>query len=1019
MTEASTIQAALVDRLTKPDLGWTELAADDLDRDETSPLVESDVVEALIKLNPSIAAEPERIDQILPKLRAVILSVTSEGLVPANEQMIDWLRGLKTHQFVGAPQAEPIRLLDLDDPTKNKLVVSTEVTYRVGTKKPRRYDLVLWVNGLPLVVGETKTPFSDPAKGLSKSWLNGARDINLVYEVETPGFFVPNAFSFATEGKDFYFGPVGLPAEMWQPWGKTDEERPPLGLKRAIRSAELLLAPEMVLEMIRTYTLYSTIRSGSSAKAIKIVARYPQVEGVEALAGRAKDPERKQGLIWQHQGSGKTFLAAFACGKLRRELPGSTVLVVLDRLDLTEQSSREFESAGVQRIKSAETKDQLRRMLSEDQRGVIITTIYRFAEAGHLNDRDDIIVLVDEAHRTQEGTLGHDMRIALPKATYIGMTGTAISEKDRDTFENFGHPDDPDHVLARYTPERSIEDGATLELIIETPRPDLQLDKAALDEAFDEMAAEEGLSEEEKELLARKASKAKTLFKADARVQAICADIVDHYYSKVEPLGMKAQVVAFDRELCALYQNEIQRLLDERGEGDETTVVMTVNDKDDPGEWRQYDRDRASEAKVKARFRDPADQLKFLIVTAKLLTGFDAPIEGVMYLDKPLRKHTLFQALTRTNRRWTNPETAQEKTHGLIVDYIGLGKEIADAMQVKARTGEKDPLALDTLKEELKVSLEDALERFKGIDTTDTGFQGLSEAQERMPDQERRDDFARDFLKVEALFELIWPDEGLRSIRDPYRWLAKVYESIQPAMTSDALLWQRLGAKTLELVNQHVIDVDVRGAGVERVTIDEETLKALRELGIKPAVENGGEEKPAPDAEKIIDSIEERIKKRLEQGADSKTYRSLAERLDRLRQAQLSEAADSVEFLKQLLAVARDLVAADRELTAEAGEDGASAEAATPQQSLLPEERIGALTQIFREYRPDDAPEIIERVVTEIDSVVMGARFSRWQESREGTRLVKTEIRQALKKFGLPATGDLFERAYEYVAEHY
>jgi type I restriction enzyme R subunit len=339
-------------------------------------------------------------------------------------------------------------------------------------------------------------------------------------------------------------------------------------------------------------------------------------------------------------------------------------------------------------------------------------------------------------------------------------------------------------------------------------------------------------------------------------------------------------------------------------------------------------------------------------------------------------------------------------------------------MQTKRRAGEKDPHDLDVLKEELKASVAEALERFKGIDTSDTGFQALSEAQERMPDQGTRDDFARDFLKVQALFELIWPDEEIRPIRESYRWLAKIYQSIQPAMTSDALLWQRLGAKTLELVNQHVVDVDVRGAGVERVTIDEETLKALRELGIEPAEEGEEKKRPEPpDAEQIIDSIEERIKQRLAGEKESKKYKSLAERLDKLRQAQLSEAADSIEFLKQLLAVARDVVAADRELGADKGETGAVDPG--EQASLLPEERIGALTQIFREYRPDDAPEIIERVVKEIDSVVMGSRFSRWQESREGTRLVKTEIRKALQKFGLPATGELFDRAYAYVAENY
>lgn len=1001
-TESSTIQAAIRDRATRADLGWRHVPGKALDREDISPLIEREVIDALLRLNPLVAAKPERVDEILPKLRAVILSVTDEGLVAANERMTRWLRGFESHQFVGTDKTVPIRLIDFDDPRSNSLIVSDEVTFKAGLEE-NRFDNVFFVNGFPLVVGEDKTPVN-----LKRSWLNAARDITQTYEVETPGFFVPNVLNFATEGKDFRYGPIGLPAEKWLPWGKSDEEYPVYGMKRALRGFELLVAPEAVLSMLRHFTLYSTERIGKSAKAIKVIARYPQVEGVEAAVARAADMKRSQGLLWQHQGSGKTFLMAFACGKLRREIPGSTVLVVLHRLDLIEQTTREFSSAGVERVRLAETRQELQAMLASGQRGVIITTIFRFKGAEELTDRADIIVLVDEAHHSQEGSLGMDMRRALPRATYIGLTGTPISDRDRDTFENFGDPDDPDNVLARYPPERSIEDGATLPLRVEAPKPDLQLDKKALDSAFDEMANEEGLTEEEKEVLARKASRVATLFHADARVEAICDDIVDHFHARMEPLGLKAQVVVFDRALCVRYLEAIQRRLDERGAGDQATVVMTVSDKDDPREWRQFDRSRAAEAKIKAQFRDPEDPLKFLIVTAKLLTGFDAPIEGVMYLDKPLRKHTLFQALARTNRPWRNPETGQEKTWGLIVDYVGLGKEIAESMQTK-RAGEgQGDLDVEPLKRELRDALGECLDRFRGIDTADASFRGLMEAQDRLATDEEREAFARGFLKVEGLFEFLWPAEDLREIRDPYRWLAKVYESIQPPETSDALLWHRLGAKTLELINEHIVKVEVRGSGVEDVILDEDTLRALRELGVESV--DGGEPLP-PTPDDILDSIEERIRRRLDE-KDNPRYRSIAERLDKLREAQIAGAADSIEFLKRLLEVARDVVAADREDEAAEAEDGSRL-------GLLPEERIGALTQIFEEYKPDASPEIIERIVKEIDQVVGQARFMNWQGSREGTREVRKAIRQALDKFDLAREQELFDRAYAYVEQHY
>jgi type I restriction enzyme R subunit len=1015
-TESSTIQAAVADRLSKPDLGWTEVHPDQLKREDISALIEPDVTEALLTLNPAIAADPDRVDQVLPALRAVVLSVVEDGLIAANERMMSWLRGREAVQFVGEPAPLPVRLIDFDNPRANKLVVSREVVFKAGASE-RRYDLVLWVNGFPLAVGETKTPTKQ-----SISWLNAARDIHNTYEVEQPGFFVPNVLNFATEGKEFRYGPVRMPAEMWLPWGKTSEEPPPVGLARALRAAELLLAPEQLLEILRTYTLFSTQRVGKTTRTFKVIPRYPQVEAVEAIADRAADPDRKQGLVWHHQGSGKTLLAAFACGKLRRRIPGATVVVLLDRLDLIEQTAREFESAGVERLRVAETKEQLRELISTGQRGVIITTIFRFAEAGHLTDRDDVVVIADEAHRTQEGILGLDLRKALPNATYIGMTGTPISDGDKDTFETFGDPDDPNHILNAYSPERSMADGATLPIRVEVPKQDLQLSTVQLDEAFDELAEQEGLTDEEKERLARKASKVKPLLRSEKRIEAVCADIVEHYYAKVHPLGLKAQVVAYDREMCVAYHDAITQLIASRttrgGKTPEATVVMTAGSKDDPDEFKPFVRDRQQEAAVKGRFRDFNDPLEFLIVTAKLLTGFDAPIDGVMYLDKPLRKHTLFQALTRTNRRWTNPDTGQEKTHGLIVDYIGLGKQIAEAMRVPRKDGEREPLDTDTLADELVETLATVLKTFDGIDRTDAGFAAMMDAQQRIPPGNARDDFARGFLKAHALWELLWPDEKLIEHRADYRWLAKVYASVQPSDSPDALLWLRLGAKTLALINEHVIAVQVRAGVTDNITIDEETLQALREMGFEPEPEPGpgGTEPKPPSPEEIIESIEQRIAKRLGADPGNPKYKSLAERLDQLRQMQLVEAADSVEFLKKLLEVAKDVVAADQELSekTEDGDDGPPA-----QTSLLPEERIGALTQIFHEYKPDVTPDIVENVVVEIDAVVSAARFTNWQTSREGTRLVKTEIRRALKKFGLPAANGLFDRAYDYVAEHY
>ncbi|MHB8719243.1 MAG: type I restriction endonuclease subunit R [Candidatus Dormibacteria bacterium] len=998
--EAATIQAALVSWLTDSKIGWRHVPGDGLARGKHDVVLETSIADALIRLNPLIAEEPTRVNEVLPKVRAVVMSAVTDGVLAANERMVDWLRGTQTHKFAGTDDFAAVRLLDFENPRANELNVATEVTF-FGLDE-RRYDLVLYINGLPLVVGETKTPTS-----ISRSWLNGAKDIAELYEARTPQFFVPNMLSFATEGKELRYGAVGQAPQDWLPWSRTTDPigQPSLALVK--RSAELLLTPERILDILRNYTLFTKKQTSTGTRTEKVIGRYPQVEAVESICERVKDSKRRKGLIWHHQGSGKTYLMAFAAAKLRRDLDmdAPTLLIVLDRLDLIEQTTNEFRSAGVTHLEVAETKEELRKLLSEDQRGVILTTIFRFAEAGELNRRSNIVVMVDEAHRTQEGRLGADMREALPNAYFIGLTGTPISKRDKNTFTTFGDDGDPEGVLNAYTIDRSIADGATLPVHVEARLVDYHIDQEALDEAFDLFADEHELDEEEKAGLAKRASRVETLMKVPARVEAVCEDVVAHFRAKVQPLGLKAQVVAFDREMCVLYQEKIAALLKD---GEECTVVMTTG-KDDPVAWQAFERSRDEEARIKARFRDAHDPLQLLIVTAKLLTGFDAPIEGVMYLDKPLRAHTLFQAITRTNRRYTNPITEQQKRYGLVVDYVGLGTEVAKALNIKnTGAGKKLPSDVEVLYAELEAAIEELLKPFAGIARDDAGFATLMAAQERLVDGEVRDRWAAEFLHAEGLFEFLWPETELRKYEADYRWLAKIYQSVQPVVNADALLWHRLGQKTLELIATYVGGVQIDAADIEEVAVDEGTVETIQQLGFKFRSDPGGG--PVTAAE-VLDTIAERLKKRLEGKNVAAVYKSLAARLDALRRAKLSEASASIDFLKQILELAREVVEAERR----EAEGSLELEDA----SILPDPNIGALTQILNEFKPDLTPAIVEKVVTEIDAIVKEVRFSGWQVSQPGDKEVRRQIRKVLNANSLPATGPLFDRAYAYIAQNY
>lgn len=1012
-SESSTVQAWLIERLTS--LGWTHVPGKEVPRERTGVLVEEWLIEALESVNSDIYGFPERVDEILPLLRMAVLAAGTEGLVSANEQMTALLRGAHTVKYVGTEQYVPLRLIDFEDLSNNTFYVSDEVTYG-PPGNARRFDVVLWVNGLPLVVIETKTPVNS-----NVSWLNGAKDLAKVYTVEHPAFFATNVLLAATEGRDFHYGAVGQIAEQWQQWGSTADPYDLDGFERVQRSVDLLLTPARVLSVLRDFTLFERLLGGGVRK---LLPRYPQVEAAELIHQRVLS-ERKQGLIQHYQGTGKTLLMAFAALMLLNDeaVGGPTILVVSDRLDLVEQTTRQFKTAGTPRTVVAETKADLRQMLREDRRGIVLTTIFRFERedrtqtvAPVLNERDNIIVLVDEAHRTNEGALGDDMRNALPNARFFGLTGTPISDADRNTFKLFGDPDDPGYVLHLYSMERSIADGASVPIHVETRLVDFHLDSQALDQAFEEMATEEALTDEQREFLSGKAAHVKTLLVNPERIRAVCADIVDHFEAKIAPLGMKAQVVAYDRELVVAYEAEIKRLLADRGLAHGVEVVMSVGtSKDEPAEFAQYALTRDEEARIKQHFADADDPLAFLVVTAKLLTGFDAPIEQVMYLDKPLRRHTLFQAITRTNRRFTHPQTGQEKRHGLVVDYIGLGTQIAEALKAAdPDRGGKRPTDVDALATEFEARMAAILSpRFDGVDRSDTGFAALQSALQRLAGSEERNRFAREFTGVQTLWEFLSPNEALDAHKDDYSWLAKVYEAVKPTGVSNDLLWARLGAKTLALVHGHIANVHVTGTGLEEVVVDPDAIEAIRDMVKQGQLElPGGEDRDLVDdpvtLDEVLDTIDARIKRRLESSGHP-IYRTLAEQIERLRQQAMKKAEDSIEFLKKALEVARTAVQAEK-----LEEEGRLDEA----ESLL-DPNIGALTQILEQYKPEGTPVIVEDVVRDIDTIVKQVRFTGWNSNQDGDRLVRKELRGVLRRYGLPLTGPLFDNAYAYVSENY
>ena len=949
---------------------WRFAPAAELPRQTADVLVEATLRDALVRLNPEIATQPDRADEALYRLRAIILSVEGEGLARANEMFAEWLRGEKTMPFGERGEHTPVRLIDFDDLGNNDYTATSQWAYPAGNSGCR-FDIVLLVNGIPLVIGEAKTPVR-PAV----TWLDGAGDIHDVYEKATPQMFAPNVFSFATEGKRYRYGSVRMPTGIWGPWYESREYggRSEGGLADVRRSVRSMLRPSVVLDILRNFTLFATDKKH---RRVKIICRYQQYETANMMVARVVKGFPKKGLVWHFQGSGKSLLMVFAAQKLRmhRALGNPTVIVVVDRIDLDTQITATFNAADVSNMVGAATRQELECLLAADTRKIIITTIHKFGEAEScLNERSNIILMVDEAHRTQEGNLGRRMREALPNAFLFGLTGTPINKRDRNTFWAFGSEEDKQGYLSRYSFQDSIRDKATLPLHFEAVDVKLRINKEAIDEAYAEMTGE--LSELDRDDLAKRAAKMAVLIKSPERVQAICEHIVRHFRGKVEPNGFKAQVVTFDRECCVLYKNVMDGLA---GAEASAIVMHTPGGKADA--YSHWKRSKDEEEKLLDRFRDPDDPLKFLIVTSKLLTGFDAPILQAMYLDKPMKDHNLLQAICRANRVYPN------KTHGLIVDYLGIFDDVAAALDFDEKAVHKVITNLDDLKKELPSAMAKCLAFFPQVDRSVGGYEGLIAAQDCLPDNETRDQFAAEFSALSRLWEALSPDPCLAPHKEDYKWLTQVYESVKPPSGNGKLLWHSLGAKTIGLVHENV-HIDTVRNDLDALVMDAEILEGLL---------------AAEEPEKKSKEIEIKLIARLRRHKDIPEFIALGRRLEQLKERHEQGLLHSIDFLKELLTIAKEVVQAEKE--AVPTDEQAKAKA--------------ALTELFAEVKNGETPVVVERIVADIDGIVRLVRFPGWQNTHAGEREVQKALRKVVHVKYQIKDQDLFDKAYGYIRQYY
>ena len=952
--------------------GWTYIPAEKLPRMYSDVMVEPMVKEALIRLNPEIAAEPSRADEVIYKLRTVILSVQPHNLVTQNELFKKLVFEENSFPFGKDGRMVPIRFFGTmrkEDIALNEYVVTNQWVYPQADGG-KRLDIVLLINGFPIAIGELKTPVRSAI-----TWLDAAGDIS-AYEKSIPAMFVTNVFNFASEGKYYRYGSVNMPINMWGPWHTSDHKAEGNLADVKISIADMI-TPEKVMDIFQFFTMFATDKK---YRKYKIICRYQQFEGANMIVSRVLAGYPKKGLIWHFQGSGKSLLMVFAAQKLRMvpELKNPTVVIVDDRIDLETQITATFNASDIPNLTSASTKEELSSFFRGDMRKILITTIFKFGEVnGELNARDNIIVMVDEAHRTQEGDLGEKMRMALPNAFFFGLTGTPINRVDKNTFLTFGAEEDRTGYMSRYSFSDSIRDGATLPLHFEPVPVELHVNKDELDRAFEAMTDEAGLSREEKNELSRRVNM-KAIMYNPARIRKVCEHIAKHFQSKIAPNGYKGQIVVYDRECCLMYKAILDELL---GEDASTIVMDTNNDKED--RYKKYRRDRDAEGKILDVFRDPNSELKLVIVTSKLLTGFDAPILQAMYLDKPMKDHTLLQAICRTNRTYD-----QGKTHGLIIDYIGIFDDVAKALDFDETSMRRIITNIEEIKKQLPTLMKKCLGYFMGVDRTVEGWEGLMAAQECLPTNKEKDTFAADYRVLNRAWDALSPDIFLNAYKSDYQWLSRVYESVKPTDGRGGLIWASLGAKTIELVHQNVT-VGETDEDMDILAMDADLIDDFLEK--------------QKDLKKATKKVEISLVAKILNHAQDPKFIRLGEKLEALREKHEQGLVTSIEFLKLLLELAKEAARAEKDVV--------------PEQEI--DKGIAALTELFNGVRNKNTPVIVERIVADIDSIVKIVRFDGWQSTTAGKQEVKKALRSVVWIKYKIKDKDVFDKAYSYIEQYY
>ena len=801
LTEARSVQDPLV-RYAE-DVGWAVVLQEDALRHrggETGLIFREVLRGRLLSFNPGVLDE-HNVDEILRRVE------NARNSIEGNREVLRWLRGEQTIFVASLKRELNVTVVDFQSLEKNVFQITKEWQYTNG-RYTNRADVVLLINGIPVVLVETKA--AQKKNGIEEGITQVRR-----YHRETPELVThPQVFDIPNI-VDFYYGATwSLDLKNLFNW--KDEER-----GNFERKVKAFFDRPRFLRTLQEYILFLA----KDDELGKIILRQHQTRAAEKVLDRCLDKTKPRGLIWHTQGSGKTLTMLTVAEQLladsRFEKP--TVLMLVDRNELEGQLSSVLRSFKGVDIPLAQSREHLRDLLQADTRGLVVSTIHKFDRMPcDICIRPNVFVLVDEAHRTTTGDLGNYLVAALPNATLIGFSGTPIDKTayGKGTFKTFGLYDDRGY-LDKYSIRESIEDGTTVPLRYALAPNSIRVPQQQLEEEFLKLADVEGVADiDDLNRVLDRAVNLKNFLKADKRIELVAKFIANHFKENVEPLGYKGFVVGVDREACVLLKEELDKHLP----SEYSQIVFTPSHNDDD-RLKKFHIDEDKEKRIRKAFVDPEALPKLLIVTEKLLTGFDAPILYCMYLDKPMRDHTLLQAIARVNRPFED-QSGTKKPCGMVVDFVGIFDKVERALAFDSDVVASVVENLDVLKARFSALMRTQAPKYLALGEASSGDKVAERIIGLRDSPEIRDRFLDFFRELETLYEIISPDAFLRSFLEDYLRLAKMYELAVNAVSVRPIM--DLAKKTEQLVRQQTAPSTVQ-SGLKFYTIDAQTLRALKD----------------------------------------------------------------------------------------------------------------------------------------------------------------------------------------------